>query len=302
MLLPLILIVAIQGCTNSKLIIGPLYNRVDDLMRDEFEKLGDFNDAQTASFEASLGTYHVWHRQNELPQYADLMRSIASSIANADTTQADIQSWMDTAERHSQAARTCHPVNYSHDLVQSFTDEQLNFIEARFKKQQAKNLVRYNSRTPEERIERRLRNTIKWAGRIGLDFTSTQRAMLLSTFKRQSSLRKQYYALSAKWNQQYFALARNQENPNYAQDLQAHLETLWSLLESNHPDTWQANRDLWKATGLRFVTSLTNEQRVIVRQWVNKMASTLDGVAKDKPSFKVVNDSSIGCLVDPEKT
>ncbi len=296
-LLSLVLILLVQGCTNSKLIISPLYNRLDDMMRDEFEKLGDFNDEQTASFEATLGTYHVWHRQNELPQYADLMRSVISSISDANTTQSDIQSWMDTAEQHTKAARTCHPVNYSHDLAQSMTDEQLNFIEARFKKQQDKNLARYNSRTPEERVERRLRNTIKWAGRIGLQFTPTQRAMLLSTFKRQTSLRKQYYALSAQWNQQYFTLARNQENPNYAVDLQAHLDSLWSLLESNHPEEWQENRDLWKATGLRFVTSMTDDQRVTFGKWMNKMASTLDSISKNKPSFNVGDDPSIGCLV-----
>ena len=296
-LLSLVLILLVQGCTNSKLIISPLYNRLDDMMRDEFEKLGDFNDEQTASFEATLGTYHVWHRQNELPQYADLMRSVISSISDANTTQSDIQSWMDTAEQHTKAARTCHPVNYSHDLAQSMTDEQLNFIEARFKKQQDKNLARYNSRTPEERVERRLRNTIKWAGRIGLQFTPTQRAMLLSTFKRQTSLRKQYYALSAQWNQQYFTLARNQENPNYAVDLQAHLDSLWSLLESNHPEEWQENRDLWKATGLRFVTSMTDDQRVTFGKWMNKMASTLDSISKNEPSFNVGDDPSIGCLV-----
>ncbi len=302
LLLPLILILLVQGCTNSKLIVGPLYNRLDDMMREEFEKLGDFNEMQTASFEATLGTYHVWHRQSELPQYAELMRTIASSIASADTTQTDVQSWVDSVELYSLSARTCHPINFSADLVQSFTDEQINFIEERFKKQQAKNLARYNSRTPKERVERRLRNVTKWAGRIGLQFTPTQRAMLLSTFKRQTSLRKEYYKLSAAWKQAFFDIARNQENPAYAQDMQAHLDTLWNLLESNHAQTWQANRDLWKATGLRFVTSMTDEQRRTVSNWMNKMAATVDAISEDEPSFKVTNDPSVGCLVDPEKT
>jgi len=243
----LLLLVLIQGCTNAKFVISPLYNRLDDQMRKEFNKLGDFNDEQVAAFEASLGTYHVWHRQRELPAYAQLMNEFADSIAVADSTsKADIARWVDTVEQHTRALRECHPVNFSFDLIRSLTDKQLDFIEARFKKQQEKNIARYETRTREERIDRRIRNVVKYAGRLGFDVTPTQRAMLLSTFKRQNSLRKEYYQLSGEWNKQFFNLARNQENPNYDADMRLHLSSLWDLLENAHQEQWQGNRDLWK--------------------------------------------------------
>lgn len=298
----ILLAVLIQGCTNSKLIIAPLYNRLDDRMRDEFNKLGDFNEKQTAAFEARLGTFHVWHRQSELPQYADLIKTIATSIENADTSANDVKLWAQTAERHSRTARECHPVNFSFELMKSLTDEQLTFIEERFKEEQEENRARYESRTPEERIDRRLRNMTKWAGRIDLDFTSTQRAMLLSAFQQQTSLRKEYYRLSGEWNRQLFELARQQSNPNYDRDIAEHLDRLWSLLESEYPKEWQANRDLWASTALRFIQSMTPEQRNTTGRWLSKMGSTLESISKDEPSFQFIDDPSLGCMVDPEDT
>ena len=296
------LILLVQACTNSKLIISPLYNRLDDRMRDAFHEMADFNDEQTAAFEARLGTYHVWHRQSELPQYADLLRTIAQSISSADTNAQDIQRWFDTAEQRSTLIRECHPINFSFELMQSLTGDQLDSIEDSFEEEQEEDRERHAKRTPEESIKRRLRNITKWANRIDMEITATQRAMLLSTFKRQSSLRSEYIELRAQWDRQFFALVRDQANPDFNRDMSAHLNKLWRLLEDTHPEQWQANRDLWKQTALRFAKSMTDEQRATASSWLAKMGSTLDAVSKDKPSFTVIEDPSLGCLVNSEES
>jgi hypothetical protein len=38
------LLLLVQGCTNSSFVIRPLYNRIDDRMREEFRNFGDFNE------------------------------------------------------------------------------------------------------------------------------------------------------------------------------------------------------------------------------------------------------------------
>lgn len=298
----LLVILFIQGCTNSKFIIGPLYNRIDDKMREELNEMGEFTEEQRAAFEATVGTFHVWHRQSELPQYAELMRDIAASVKASDTTADDIQRWMDTAEMHTRSTRQCLPVNFLASAIQTLSDEQIEAIQTHVDRERAENRQRYASRTPEERVKRRIRNTVKWTNRLGIGLTPTQRAMFLSTYKRQISLRKEYFALSDQWNRDAFDLIRNRDNPEYTTDFMAHLGELWQLLESAHPDEWQANRDLWKQTALRYVTSLTDEQRGVISPWLSKMATTLVRVSQDKPSFKVSNDPSLGCLVENDKT
>jgi len=266
-------------------------------MRKEFNKLGEFNDTQVQQFEQRLGTYHVWHRQVELPQYASLMKEVASSIRNATTSQQQVRSWFETTEKHSRALRECHPINFSFEFMKSLTDQQLNYIENRFRKQQEKNLKRYQSRSAEERVERRLKNIEKWAGRIDFAFTASQRAMIRTALVNQISLRTQYYQLSGEWNKQLFILARQQEASDYDQKMEAHLARLWRLLESEYPQQWQANRTMWQEVVFKLLQSMNNAQRNNSGRWISKMGSTLAAIAKDEPSFTPSNDPSEGCLV-----
>jgi hypothetical protein len=297
--LTLAVLAIIAGCSNSKLLLSPLYNRLDDQIRKEFHKLGDFNEDQVNAFEQRLGTFHVWHRQSELPQYAALMQDIGQSIATRENiNQETVDQWFDTAEQHSKAVRECHPINFSYDLVKTLTDEQVNFIQRRFARERRRNQERYHSRTPEERIERRHANVIKWAGRLNFEFTEKQKLMLKQTLQEQVSLRKEYYKLSSRWNQKLFAMARNQSSPTYNADMHKHVQSLWSLLEDGYTSEWDSNRRLWKNFALQFEQSLTFDQRKQASIWITQLASTLDAISKNKPSFSVGNDSSIGCLVE----
>ncbi|MEE9322613.1 MAG: DUF6279 family lipoprotein [Granulosicoccus sp.] len=300
LMLLLLSLVLLTACTNSKLVISPLYNRFDDQIRGEFNKLGDWNEDQAAQFEAALGTYHVWHRQSELPKYASLISNAARSVAQTGLTmEADVQNWLDSAEQYSQSARECHPINFLFDLTKSITDKQVNFIERRFAREQKKNRGKYKSRTPKVRVEYRLKNIDKWAGRIGLEFTANQRAMLRTTLEKQISLRKQYYQLSNRWNEKLFTLARNQSATDYNDLMSAHIRSLWVLLESAYPEEWQENRKLWRDFTLRLINSLNDEQRASLSTWVLKLADTLSAIAEIKPGFVVGNDPSVGCLVKP---
>lgn len=292
------LLLFITGCTTSKLVIAPLYNRLDDQMRGEFHKLAKWDKAQIAQFEARVGTFHVWHRQTELPKYAALLNRIQSSIKDRDSTsKADINNWIDTAESYSQVVRTCHPVNFSFNLMQSLTDEQVNFIERRFASERKKNFTKYSSRTLEERRVRRADNVVKWAGRIGFDFNKTQRRMLDETFAKQISMRPQYYKLVDKWAQDLFVIARSQQAPEYEQKMKTQVNTLWTLLEKAHNVQWQSNRELWRGFGYDFVQSMSHDQRIHASNWIKKMGKTITGISKDKPSFKVQNNPELGCLV-----
>jgi hypothetical protein len=291
--------ILLAGCTDSKLIIGPLYNRLDDRILSEFNKLGEFNEEQTAAFEAAVGTYHVWHRQAELPQYAALMQQVARSITEpGHTSKEDVRRWMETAEAHSRALRDCHPVNFLIPTIRSLTDDQISVIETRLQKERQDNRERHASRTPEERVEFRLKRFDKWASRINLELTASQRSALRTSLSRQISLRKQYHTLSDAWYKNFFTLAREQEAPDYDARMSAQLNKLWSLLESSYPQQWRANRQLWQETTASFEQSLSDEQRRGLSQWLNRMSATLLAISADEPSFKAGTDPTVGCLVD----
>lgn len=291
-------VILLTGCTNSKLIIGPLYNRLDDQMRNEFNKLGNFNETQNSAFEQAVGTFHVWHRQEEMPKYADLFQEVADSISiSGATDRKDIKRWAGDAEDYSRNVRECHPVNYLFDLIRSLDDQQINSIEKRFDSERRKNRERYGKQTREERIERRLKNIVKWAGRIGLDFSTAQRKIIKDGLTRQVSLRKEYYSLSNEWNSRLFVLARNQGSPAYDEALSNHIAQLWTLLEDSHPREWESIRALWRNTIYTLIGTFSKEQRDSTSRWLSKMGRTVRAIANDTPSFRMGSDPTVGCLV-----
>ncbi|MEE9334855.1 MAG: DUF6279 family lipoprotein [Granulosicoccaceae bacterium] len=299
LLLPVIAaLTIISGCSNSKIFLSPVYNRLDDQMLNEFNKLGDFNKDQLAAFKQRLGTYHVWHRQSELPQYSALLRKIVVSIETRNTTEGQVGEWVDESETYTKALRECHPVNYSYDLMKTLTDDQLNFIQRRFGRERKINREKYFAQTAEQRVERRYKNIIKWTGRLGFDFTDKQKIILMQTLQKQVSLRKEYYKLSDRWNRKLFLLAKRQESPSYNRDMEAHVQSLWTLLEDGYTIEWESNRQLWRKFGFQFVDSMTGDQRKKASIWMTRLAKTLDSIAKDKPTFEVTKDPTLGCLVE----
>lgn len=293
-----LLLLLITSCTNSKVLISPIYNRLDDQMRGEFHKLAKWNDKQIEHFENRVGTFHVWHRQIELPKYATLLSTIAATIAVRDKTTADdVNAWVDEVEQLSYAVRDCHPVNFSYDLMNTLNDKQVNFIQRRFANERKMNFDKYSEDTPEERQKKRVDNVVKWAGRIGFDFNKTQEAMLTQALSDQVSLRSEYYALVDKWSKDLFVIARKQDAADYEAKMQTQVSKIWTILEDEHNEEWLANRKLWREFGYDFVQTFTLDQRLWASNWVGKMAKTIQAISEDEPSFKVTNKPEHGCEV-----
>ena len=292
-----VLVLLLQACSNSKFLVSVFYNRMDNQMLDATYEVASFNSQQKATLAAMIGTFHVWHRQSELPRYVNLMTDISQSVAAADFSADGIQQWMDEAERYSMDARKCLPINFSIDLMKTLNAPQIGEIEDYFAKEREEDVERAASRTPEERTQRRLRNFVKWAGRIDIDVTAEQRAILLSAYERQISLRDEYYELSYQWQDEFLELIKSSANPDFEEKMAVHISQLWGLLENNYPEQWQANRAMWKESTLRFAESMSDEQRRTLSRWLNGMGRTLTAVSRDTPSFKVNGDPAVGCLV-----
>lgn len=294
----LVLPLMLAACTNSKLLVTPLYNQLDDKIISAFTEMGDFDKTQTRAIEQAAGTFHVWHRQSELPQYAALLQDIAGSITDPDnSSDPKIATWVSTAESFLRSARECHPANFMISTMKTLSHEQINDIEKSFENELNEDRERFASRTPEEYLARRVKNIDKWAGRIDLELTRQQRDALRDSYSRQISLRQQYLDLSEVWNQKFFAMVRSQQDDNYESRIQSHFSQRSQLLETSYPDEWQKNRQLLQQTVQQFVHSLDPQQRRSISRWMGKMGSTLEGVSRDKPSFKPGTDASVGCLV-----
>ncbi len=296
-LLTLATLLLISGCLNNRFVLSALYNRADNQIRNEFNKLGQFQDWQKQAFEQRLQTFHYWHRRQEMPVYAALLRDIQSKVTEkGNTTLQHTTNWLNAIEDATERAQRCYPANFSIDLIKSLTPVQIDFIERRFAREQRKNRARYESKTREQRMQERLKTAESGMGHFGFELTRKQKRIVLRTLFNTRSLHDEYYQIIVPWNKKLFSIARHSNKAGFENDLRGHLAAVFSQLEERHPDTFAFNRKLWRNFALEFVQSLTWEQREWLKPFLGKLARNIDIIASSDVSFKPHNDAKLGCL------
>lgn len=120
-----LLLVFLGGCSAVK--IG--YNNAPALVYWWLDSYIDFNDAQAVQVRDSLATLQAWHRQTELPAYADLLRQI-QRVASGPVTPQQVCAFSDqirlrvqrlgeqAAEGMSRVVPTLEPQQWRHLALQ----------------------------------------------------------------------------------------------------------------------------------------------------------------------------------------
>ncbi len=287
----------LAGCTNSKIVLSTIYNRLDNQIRNEFNKLGKFEDWQKKEFEHRLQTFHYWHRRQELPRYAVLLREIASVIkTKGNISRANANAWSASLEDFVESVQKCYPAHFAADLMYTLEPEQIRYIERRFARERYKNKTKYAVKTRDQRMKSRLKEIEKWTGLAGFDLTSRQKTMILESMHKTKSLHSEYYALTDRWNKKLFTALRQKNRPDYEENLNRHLGTLYDLMENNHPQTLQYNREVWREFTVDFVQSLTGEQRAWLSTYLRTLGKNLNSISRSKVKFKPHKNVAKGCI------
>lgn len=292
-------VLLLAACTNSKWLIGAFYDRADDKAMEAADEWIGFDPAQRDAFAAYVGTFHTWHRREELPRYAALMRDMTDGLSTWDqATPSDFQGWFDRIEERVEAVRACHPARYATPLARTLTDAQVARVERTWRDKRAENVKRSADRSRSDRIERRVDNIATWAGRLGVELDDDQIELLRDTFTQQISLQREYRTLSDDWNETLFALGDTRAEPDFDAALDAHIDNWFGMLGKAYPNEVQANRELWRDFAIRFEKTLSRRQRRDALRWIDKLADTLDAIARDTPDWLPADDPAYGCVVD----
>ena len=296
-LLLILLILMSAGCTNSKIVLSTIYNRVDNQIRSEFNKLGKFEDWQKEAFEKKLQTYHYWHRRQELPRYANLLNEISSTVKNKGSiTQSQATSWNASLEGFVESAQGCYPAHFSADLMATLKPDQISFIERRFARERYKNRAKHDAKTRDQRMQERFDQIEKWSTLAGFQFTARQEALMLASMHKTKSLHSEYYKLTDRWNKTLFRTIRQKNNPQYERSIKQHLGTLFELVEKNNPEKLQHNRQVWRDFFIDFEASLTNQQRSWLTSYLKTLSKNLKSLSRSSVKFKPHTDASQGCI------
>lgn len=289
----------LAGCSNSKLVVGALYDRADDRARSGAADWVKLDAEQQAAFDAYVGTFHTWHRRSEMPRYAALfgeMSGVLSEYGAAST--GDWTRWFHELDARVRALRACHPARFAEATIRTLGPDQVDAIEAH----RAELVAEWDADddgddTRAERIARRVKNVDKWSGRLGIDLNRRQLDMIAGAFERQTPLNAEYRELSDAWWSELFVRVRDPDAPDYAARLDAHVSDWFTMLEHAHPDAWRRNRELWRDFAVDFEKTLTGLQRRTATRWMAKMGNTLQAISRDRPDWLPADDPAYGCIV-----
>jgi len=282
------LLLQLVACA-SELVLGTVYNELDNRSARNFKSYANFNDRQAAQIDRMASAYHAWHRKNQMPAYAAFMNNIVDDISAADTLGLDAAAvWWSAASGFSDDLSACNPFNAAAELLAGLTDRQVQQITKRLRRDLDKHQDEYAQESKEERMQRRFKKVTAWASRAGAKFNAQQKTLLRETLAEQVSLGQQRLELRRVWMENFIGLLNKREEVDFETKITAHINTLWRLTSNNFPEQWSSNERLWTKFLQQFINLQTDEERQRFLKKIIDTATTVEKLSQKKVSQKPI--------------
>lgn len=149
-----LLLILLAGCSA----VQTGYNNAPALLYWWLDGYVDFNEAQARPVRDSLDALHAWHRRQELPAYAELLRR-ALRQADAAVTPEQVCSYTTQIQVHLRRLGEESAEGLAR-LAPTLQTEQLRHLDRQFEKHNRKWREQWLDGSPAELLERRLERTV----------------------------------------------------------------------------------------------------------------------------------------------
>jgi hypothetical protein len=149
-----LLAVLLAGCSA----VQTGYNSAPTLVYWWLDRYVDFNEAQAAAVRADLAALHAWHRSEELPAYADLLKRL-QQLADGPLTPELVCGVMPQVRQHLQRLNERSADGVAR-LVPTLQPAQLQRLAQQLEKNNQKWREEWLDGTPVELLDRRLERTM----------------------------------------------------------------------------------------------------------------------------------------------
>lgn len=149
-----LLLVLLAGCSS----VQTGYRNAPTLLYWWLDSYVDFNTAQEPLVRESLATLHAWHRQQELPAYADLLGRM-QQLAGGPVSPELVCTFTQQVRGHLQRLAGQSAAGLAR-LVPTLEEEQLRQLAQKFEQNNQKWRQEWLDGTPAELLERRLARTV----------------------------------------------------------------------------------------------------------------------------------------------
>lgn len=171
------LVLSVGGCS----VVQTSYNQGAHLAWWWLDGYMDFNWEQTPHAKHAIGQWFDWHRQDQLPAYAEWLANVRGQIDNP-WTATQICQWSEElqtmiAPAFDRAAALAVPV------VLQLNEKQLQHLEQRYSKSNNKFRRKYLQPNPETRKKASIKRTVKRIENLYGRIDETQRKLILDSIE-----------------------------------------------------------------------------------------------------------------------
>ncbi len=166
--------VGLSGCGAVRLA----YNNAPDLSYWWLDSFLDLDSPQSVRLRADLNTLHAWHRKEELPQVADMLKNLQAAVPHAVAADQVCQLSRYLEARFQAVLDRAAPTAIA--LAPTLSNAQLDHLARAWDKRNADWREEWLDGSPESRLDRRLKNAIDRTEGFYGRLTDPQKALLRS--------------------------------------------------------------------------------------------------------------------------
>lgn len=269
----LLIITTLAACSGTRLV----YERLDWYAKWRAKEYLSFTPQQSTLFKQRFDHLWRWHRQQELPRYAQDFREIAEAL-NKKAGVTDVERYTQRFRGHWERALARTVVDFC-PLTKSLDQEQVREILKAIEKDNREYAQEYAEPPANERRKIQEKRAEKWIKRWAGSITPTQKKIVQrwagerrDTASRWVDYRKGWrLELERALNQRVAAVRCEPLEPLFVSPMQMRDETLTRDMVHNEA--------LWRRFSVKIISSLTNTQRLHAQKELRNLARQFDELA-----------------------
>jgi len=247
--LALILLFA-SGCSSVRLVYGHL----DWWMDRNLNKYLDLEGAQEDLLSQRVDEFHRWHRQTQLPRYADYLESLAADVDSPEATPAKLKQIEEQVDSfwHSSVVMLSDLLL---PIVIQLDEQQIDRLEENVREEREESLKKWEKSKRKREKEFR-KQAERWLG----DLTPEQDAMIDHQVATTTFDPKRRDAQRQLWAQTFIGTLRSKPE-GYEKQLREMLVNPQSLWPEDYRKMQEQLRDQARALAIDILKSTTPAQR-----------------------------------------
>ena len=257
------------------------YNNADTALRYMAWEYFDLDSEQFGDLKLRLARLHEWHRANELPAYAALMRGASQRVARG--VEAEDVGWAIASLRvryrrfASRAAEDAAPV------LATLGTDQLAYVEKKFAEKNAKFASEFLQRDEREReraqVKRMLERFREWTGAL----TPKQEARIARFVREHQRFAVLRFEDRQRWQHDAIAMVREHRRP---QELAPRIAEVFTEPQMRRPEEFAREESRWEEGFAQLLVdldrTLSPEQRAHVVERMQGYADDFAALAAGK--------------------